>query len=76
MVNSPERLLMAAKHENVFDEGVEKESISRSRLGSYRKKTLHGQYVRRTEELRDPQIWDWLKRATLKKETEGLLTVT
>ena len=45
-------------------------------FSSYRKKTLHGQYVRSTEEVRDPQTRDWLKSATLKKETEGLLTVT
>lgn len=32
--------------------------------------------VRCTEEVRDPQTWDWPKRATLKKETEGLLTAT
>ena len=26
------------------------------------------------KEVRDPYTWDWLKRGTLKKETEGLLT--
>ena len=48
VVNSPERLLMATKSENVLDEGVEKESVSRRRLSSYREKTLHGHYVRRS----------------------------
>ena len=50
-----------------------KERVSRGRLSSYREKTLHGQYVRGTEDVRDPRAWDWLKRGTLKKETEDLL---
>ena len=65
---------MATKDENVLDEGVEKESVSQRRLSSYREKTLHRLYVRGTEAVRDPWTWDWLKRGTLKKETEGLLT--
>ena len=52
VVNSPERLLMATESENVLDELVEKEIISQRRLSSYREKTLHGQYVRGTEEVR------------------------
>ena len=40
----------------------------------YREKTLHGQYVRDTEEVKDQQTWDLLKRGTLKKGTERLLT--
>ena len=39
VVNSPERLLMATKIENVLDEGVEKEIVSRRRLSSYREDT-------------------------------------
>ena len=42
VVNSSERLLMTTKSENVLDEGVEKESVSRRRSSSYREKTLHG----------------------------------
>ena len=34
----------------------------------------YGQCVRGTKEVRDPRTWDWLKRGTLKKETEALLT--
>ena len=75
VANSPEKLLIATKSENLLDEGVEKDrSVSRRRLSSYREKTLNGQYVRGTEEVRDPRRWDWLKRGPLKKETEGLLT--
>ena len=40
----------------------------------YREKTLHGQYVRGTEEVKDRQTWDLLIRGTLKKGTERLLT--
>ena len=57
-----------------MNEGVEKGSVSQRRLSSYREKTLHRQYVRGTEEVRDLRTWDWLKRGILKKETEGLLT--
>ena len=32
--------------------------------------------LRGTEEVRDSQSWDWLKRGTLKKETDGLLAAT
>ena len=35
VVNSPERLLMVTKDENVLDEGVQKESIFRRWLSSY-----------------------------------------
>lgn len=40
----------------------------------YREKTLHGQYVRGTEEVKDRQTWNLLIRGTLKKGTERLLT--
>ena len=40
----------------------------------YREKTLHGQYVRGTKEVKDQQTWDLQKRGTLKKGTERLLT--
>lgn len=30
--------------------------------------------IRGTEEVRDPQTWDWLKRGALKKDTEDILT--
>ena len=64
VVKSPERLLMATKSENVLDEGVVKESVhvSQRRLSSYREKTIQGQYVRVTEEIRDPRTWDWLEK--------------
>ena len=39
VVNCSERLLMATKDENVLDEEVEKESVSRRRLSSYIEKT-------------------------------------
>ena len=49
---------MATKDENVLDEGVEKESVSRRRLSCYRERTLHRLYVRGTEAVRDPWTWD------------------
>ena len=71
-----ETLLIAVKNENILDEGEEKELISQEMLNSYKGKTLHGQFVRGTENIRDSDSWDWLRRGTLKKEAEGLLTAT
>ena len=53
---------MATEDEIILDEGEDKESISQRRLNSYREKALHGQYLRGTEEVRESQSWDWLKR--------------
>ena len=69
-----EKLLIAVKNEDILDEGEEKERIRQERLNSYRGKTLHGQFVRGTENIRDSESWNCLKRGTLKEETEGLLT--
>ena len=71
---SKEKLLIAVKNENILDKGEEKERIRQERLNSYRGKALHGQFVRGTENIRDSESWNWLKRGTMKKETEGLLT--
>ena len=76
VVTSSERLLQAVTDEKILDEGVTKQStcIRAERLTRYRNKALHRQFLKGTEEVRDPDSWDWLKRGTIKKETEGLLT--
>ena len=43
-------------------------------INSYRRKALHGEFVRGTENIRDSESCNWLKRGTMKKEMEGLLT--
>ena len=37
------------------------------------KKTLHGQFLRQTEDLADKVKWAWLTDGTLKRETESLI---
>ena len=72
--DSKEKLLVAVQNENILDEREKKERIRQERLNSCRGKTSHGQFVKGTENIRDSESWNWLKRGTLKKETEGLLT--
>ena len=74
VVTSSERLLQAVTDEKILDEGVTKQSIRAEGLTRYRNKALHGQFLKGTEELRNPDLWDWLKTGTIKKESEGLVT--
>ena len=73
VVESKEKLLKAVKDEGILGEGMSKEDVAEKRRNQYKEKPLHGQYVRSTEEIRDHKSWNWLKRGTLKKETEGTL---
>ena len=73
VVESKEKLLKAVKDEGIRGEGMSKEDVAEKRRNQYKEKPLHGQYVRSTEEMRDHKSWNWLKRGTLKKETEGTL---
>ena len=68
VVNSPERLLMATK-----DEGVELGKCKSKKIKQIWRKDTTWAVIRGTEELRDPQTWDWLKRGALKKDTEDIL---
>ena len=67
-----ERMLIAVHKEEVLKEkepGKDKATCSKIP----REKPLHGQFLRSTDDKRDPKSWEWLKRGKLKKETEGLL---
>ena len=44
-----------------------------NRLDGWRGKVMHRQHVRQTEEFGGPESWQWLKRGSLKGETENLL---
>ena len=46
-----------------------KEQKELEREESWKKKPLHGQFLRQTEEIRDDAIWDWLRKGDLKKES-------
>ena len=71
---SKEKLLIPVKNENILDKREEKERIRLGRLNSYSEKALHRQFVRDTKNIRDSESWKMLKRGTMKKDTEGLLT--
>ena len=73
IIESKEKLLKDVKDEGILGEGMSKEDVAEKRKNQYKEKPLHGQYVRSTEEIRDDKSWNWLKRGTLKKETEGTL---
>ena len=44
------------------------------RTRDWQEKTLHGRFLRCTEEVASSKTWEWLRRGELKKETEGLIT--
>ena len=44
-----------------------------NRLEGWRRKVMHGQHVRQIEEFASPDSWQWLRRGSLKRQTESLL---
>ena len=66
------RLLIHLKEK---EPGKDKATFLKERAQRYREKPLHGQFVRSTDDKRDPKSWEWLKRGKLKKGAEGLLMV-
>ena len=44
-------------------------------IDGWRDKTLHGQYLRQTENVAEPNQWMWLKKAGLKRDTESHIMV-
>ena len=74
---SKERLIIAARGDNEnteIDSGNEfLKSTRLERKTKWKEKTLHGQFLRQTEELADKNQWSWLTDRTLKRETEPLI---
>ena len=70
---SKEPFLKAVKEENMLGSGMPKEAIRVKRMESYKEKVLHGQYEKLTAGIRSSDSWEWLRKGTLKKETEGML---
>ena len=73
---SEERLLQAARGDR--EDGLEAASVLKKakkekRLQDWEEKALHGQYLRRTKEVRSEQSWVWLQNGDLKRETESLI---
>ena len=51
--------------------GRSKEEIYKEHREKYEGKSLHGQFIKATEEVGTKRSWDWPKKGYLKKETES-----
>ena len=45
----------------------------KNRMDGWKGKAMHGQHPRQTEEFAGSESWQWLKRGSLKRETESLI---
>ena len=68
---STESLIRAVKAEEILGDGKTKREILEKRKNQYMRKNLHSQFMKNTEEVRESSTWNWLRKGTLKKETEG-----
>ena len=73
---SEERLLHAARGDR--EDGLEAASVLKKakkekRLQDWEEKSLNGQHLRQTKEVRSEQSWVWLQNGDLKRETESLI---
>ena len=73
VVASNERLLNAVEGEQILGRGKSKREIMEERNKNFMEKPLHSQFVKKTEEVRSQETWNWLRKGTMKKETEGML---
>ena len=76
--DSTESLIIAAR--NVVRRVTEEESpvavkkqIREKKMENWRKKALHGQFLRETEVLPEVERWAWLRDGSIKRETETLI---
>ena len=53
--------------------GRSKEEVHKEHREKYEGKPLHGQFRKATEEVRSKSSWNWLKKGSLKKETESTI---
>ena len=75
--NSTERLLSSLRIIE-DDEVIESKADAKKRKRTERKenwkeKTLHGQFLRQTDDIAGEDRWLWLKQGNLKRETESLI---
>ena len=75
--NGTERLLSSVR---IMEEGkvIESEADMKKRKRTERKeswkeKTLHGQFLRQTDDIASEDRWLWLKQGNVKRETESLI---
>ena len=73
---SEERLLQAARKDRVYGleaANVLKKAKKEKILEDWEKKSLHGQYLRQTKEVRSEQSWVWLQNGDLNRGTKILI---
>ena len=70
-------MLQAALKEKVLDEEENLQEYQKRRqeekIGNWKEKALHGEFVRQTADVAGEDSWRWLWNGFLKKETEGLI---
>ena len=74
--STQEKLLQVAQKYMKADElgpKVYNNQRREERTRDWQEKPLHGRFIRCTEEVASSKTWEWLRRAELKKETEGLI---
>mgnify|MGYP001795220445 CR=1 FL=1 len=77
---STEPLLLAVVNEGLPTKGKAenpkqlKEGKKVESAQGWKNKSLHVQFLRHAEELKDGGSWDWMKKGDFKKETKGLIT--
>ena len=75
--NSTERLLSSLRiiedDEFIESEADVKKRKRTERKENWKEKTLHGQFLRQTDDITGEDRWLWLKQGNLKRETESLI---
>ena len=76
LCNSNERLLTGARAANEYEGDSETEYKLRKkneRCQAWKEKTLHGQFLRQTENEAGNDRWNWLKNTGIKRGTESMI---
>ena len=78
---SEERLLRLSKSERILPQyggpvSTAMKQKKEQRYKQWKEKQLHGKFIRETEEVKSEEIWGWIRKGYLKKETEGLIFAT
>ena len=76
--DSTESLIIAARNvvRSIREEespAAVKKQIREKKMESWRKKALHGQFLRETGDLPEVERWTWLRDGSIKRETETLI---
>ena len=75
--DSTESLIIAARNvvRSITEESpaAVKKQIRKKKIENWRKKALHGQFLRETVDLPEVERWTWLRDRSTKRETETLI---